>query len=285
MEKLQKLIKKCTLKVLHGGSCPILTKIASNYKNDFGIGSYPFRYRDKMTGGLGIMIADVYDVLEHKPNSCLVKAAYKQLAKEVLNQFNYLVKNEKIEFEPYEGKGEPYTSSFDMLLDIHNHHMYFFKTKAGFGGEVEIKDNVMLNKTGLKINGYELVVNDVFRIVHDIFGHAMDGYGFGPIGEDMAWFSHLKMFSPLAAAALSMETRGQNCWVNFGKHLRDKNNQLLTKRDLNYIPPPKRPFAEQKMNLLPSYISGIEVFKKEGEISANYIKVWDPVESILIHQV
>jgi hypothetical protein len=46
-------------------------------------------------------------------------------------------------------------------------------------------------------NNYELLVNDMFRIIHDIFGHAMNSYGFDPIGENKAWFTHIQIFSPL----------------------------------------------------------------------------------------
>ena len=91
-----------------------------------------------------------------------------------------------------------------MLLDIHEHHLYFFKTVSGFGEEPYTEENIMLRKTGVIVNGYEFVINDFFRIVHDIFGHAMHGNSFGPIGEDRAWFDHMNMFTPLAAAALAL---------------------------------------------------------------------------------
>lgn len=278
MRSLQVLIKKCALKTLYGGRCPSLTKLSSNYKKKFGIEFYPFAYSGNISKEEGMKIADIYETLEHLPNNRIVRYAYHQLALEVRNQFEFIIENEKIEFEPYHGLGEPYSDSYDMLTDIHNHHLYFFKTESGFGEGLYTESNIMLNKTGIQIGDYELLINDVFRIVHDIFGHAMNGYGFGPIGEDKAWYTHLKMFSPMAAAALTTETRGQNCWVNFGAHLRDKNNQLYTKESPHYLSPSERPFASQKMNLLPSNISGIVVYEKDNIVKAKYLDIWDPMK-------
>ncbi len=281
MYKLQSLITQCKLTVLNGGRCPILTKVSADYKNKFNISNYPFDYKGTMHEEVGKKIADMYQSIEHKPNAELVKGAYQQLAKEVIMQFQFITDNSKIEFEPYADKGEPYANSYEMLVDIHHYHMYFFKTESGFGETEYMETNLMLNKTGFKIGDYELVVNDLFRIIHDIFGHAMNGNGFGPKGEDSAWFDHLKMFSPLAASALSTETRGQNCWVNFGMHLRDENNQLWKKGQNQWVPFSERPFAEQKMNILPSCATGIKVYKEKNKVKARYTDFWDPFLSVL----
>ncbi|WP_103068355.1 hypothetical protein [Aquimarina sediminis] len=281
MLKLKSLLAKYKLSILNGGKYPILTKISADYKNKHEILHYPFDYKGCMQEEVGKHIADIYESIEHKPNDELVKEAYKQLEIELIKQFEFVKKRTDIKFEPYTGEGEPYSNSYEMLVDINNHHLYFFKTASGFGETEYNEVNIMLKKTGVKIGKYELVVNDLFRIVHDIFGHAMNGNGFGPIGEDNAWYDHLQMFSPLAASALSTETRGQNCWVNFGLHLRDKNNQLLKKGQKGWIQPSERPFAYQKMNILPSYITGIEVYKDVGRVKAKYVNFWDPFLSIL----
>lgn len=281
MKRLQKLITHCKLRVLHGGRCPLLTELSTNYNSLFNIGPPPFSYKEKISPAVGMAIADAYEQLDHEPDNPLVSAAYEQLAKELINQYAYLTHNEKIIFEPYEGQGEPYANSVEMLMDIHNYHMYFFKTEAGFGERTPAKNNIMLRKTGFFAGKYELCVNDIFRIVHDIFGHAMHGFSFGPVGEDQAWFTHLTMFSPLAAAALTIETRGQNCWVNFGKHLRDENNHLYTRESKQYLAPPERPFAEQKMNILPSAVSGIELFLYKDAVAARYLTNWNPMQTIL----
>ncbi|MDY8134331.1 hypothetical protein [Aquimarina sp. 2201CG5-10] len=281
MKNLKELIKYCHIKVFNGNRCPILTKIESQYKNEYNIPHYDFFYYDSMNEEIGKKIADYFDATPHNSNNIYVKAAYEQLSKEVIDQFLFLQESEmKIDFEPFKGDGEPYKNSFEMLMDIHNYHMYFFKTESGFGESIKNEDNMMLRKTGIFIKDYELLVNDIFRIVHDVFGHASYGYSFGPIGEDLAWMTHSKMFSPLARAAITTETRGQNCWVNFGPHLRNLNGKVYEKNEEKWIPPSQRPFAEQKMILLPKEISGVELHKNQGEVLANHIKDWNPLLSI-----
>lgn len=282
MKRLKELVKYCELKIIHGGKCPMLNALSAEYKNKYQIPYNPFTYREKMNQAIGIEIANIYQEKAHEPHNKLVKAAYDQLKKEVTDQFMFLMDSENIQYEPFEGKGEPYADSYEMLMDIHDYHLYFFKTESGFGESEYTEENTMLHGTGIMLGDYELVVNDLFRIVHDIFGHAMDGNGFGPIGEDKAWFCHLNMFTPLAAAALSMETRGQNCWVNFGSHMRNAHGELYTRNDKNWLSPGERPFAEQKMNLLPSYITGIDVYEEGKTVKARNVKVWDPIQSVLL---
>jgi len=55
--------------------------------------------------------------------------------------------------------------------------------------------------------------NDMFRAIHDVFGHAGTGRGFDRHGEEAAYLSHARMFTPLARRALATETRGQNSYV------------------------------------------------------------------------
>jgi hypothetical protein len=56
----------------------------------------------------------------------------------------------------------------------------------------------------------------MFRAVHDVFGHAATGRGFDRHGEEAAWLSHIRMYSPAARPAVTTETRGQNSVLNFG---------------------------------------------------------------------
>ncbi|QKX06435.1 hypothetical protein HN014_16450 [Aquimarina sp. TRL1] len=280
MKTLRKLVKDCDLIAVNKGKCPMLLKIATEYKNKYQIKHKHHRYRDKMCQKAGVLIADLFENAVHSPFDPMVQAAYTQLAEEVVSQFSFLKSKENIVFEPYTGEGEPYADSFEMLKDIHQHHLYFFTTSSGFGEDTLPESSIMLQKTGIYIDDYELVINDIFRIVHDIFGHAMEGYGFGPIGEDYAWFEHLKMFSPLAAAALTTETRGQNCWVNFGPHMRDAKGNLRSKEDPKWLAPNKRPFAEQKMALLPEYVSGIQITKENTEFKTSLFDFWDPCLSL-----
>jgi hypothetical protein len=85
----------------------------------------------------------------------------------------------------------------------------------------------------------------------------------------------MQMFSPLAAAAITTETRGQNCWVNFGPHMRNKRGEIFNIYESGYIPPQKRPFAQQKMGLLPSDISGIQIIEKNGVAVAEVLTDWN----------
>lgn len=281
MKKLKELVEACRFKVIHGGKCPILEKVKNGYKSNFGIVSkHPHQYRGTMSHQRGIEIADAYTNLEHSPDDFLVKTCYDKLGEEVIAQFKFLNQKEKIIYEPFEGKGEPYKNSFEMLKDFHNSHLYFFKTEAGFGEENSSLQNKMLEKTGFLCGDYELMVNDVFRIIHDIFGHAMNGYGFGAIGEDQAWFTHMQMFTPLAAAALTTETRGQNCWVNFGSHMRNNLGEINQKDDPGFLFPQDRPFAEQKMGLLSPHISGIEVWELNHQPYARFVDNWAPLRTL-----
>ncbi len=205
-------------------------------------------------------IADAYDELVDNPTEPAVKSAYDAMAKETLEQYaSILDKGYKIEI--WEGEGEPYKNSSEMIADVRdNKHMYIFGTEAGFGeGEITPEkraENAMLSETEYKdVTGKTLLVNDVFRFVHDFFGHTELGNGFGPIGEENAWMVHSRMYSPEARRAMTTETRGQNSWVNFNKGLRRDDGSMPKRGDADYIPLSQRPFAEQKMGLLPDDVA------------------------------
>ena len=79
----------------------------------------------------------------------------------------------------------------EVIKDISdNKHLTFFTTETGFGQEAiteeQRAENPLLQKTGVVIDGYELVVNDMFRAVHDVFGHGELGSQFGAVGEENA---------------------------------------------------------------------------------------------------
>lgn len=52
--------------------------------------------------------------------------------------------------------------------------------------------------------------------MHVLFGHLKEGNGFRSEGEENASRSHSAMYSPPAREAMTIETRGQNSWVNYG---------------------------------------------------------------------
>jgi len=185
-------------------------------------------------------IADAYNNMQHNPNDPKVKAAYDSMKADIDKQWDYATQNMGIKFDP--SKENPYANSQEMVNDVkNNHHLSFYQ-----GGDMP-SDHPLAQvdpKTGL-------TYNDKLRAIHDLFGHAMEGYQFGPRGEENAWISHAQMFSPESLPAVTTETKGQNSWVNAGPHLRDANGNIIQPGQPGYIPPPQRPFAEQKAGLLP----------------------------------
>jgi hypothetical protein len=153
--------------------------------------------------------------------------AYADLADEVYLQFRAL-ESVGFCFLPYgDHDPTPYTTSADMVAAV-NANM----TLRVYSG-------------GSDHPGLTAHQNWQFRAVHDIFGHAWHGYQFGPIGEENAYRCHRLMFGPSARLALTSETRGQNCWVNYGPH----NPQRLRPAD--------RPYAMQKAVILPEWCHSV----------------------------
>lgn len=186
--------------------------------------------------------ANAYDTLTHNPVEPKTKAAYDAFKKDVDKQWDYATNDMDIKFEPWGKEGQPYANSKEMVEDVKNNkHLYFYQ-----GGESPI-DNPMQQidpKTSLSYN-------DKFRAVHDLFGHAAQGNQFGPKGEETAYQLHRQMFSSAAVPALTTETRGQNSWVNYGKHLRNSEGQVPVKGEQGFVPATERPYAQQKTALLP----------------------------------
>jgi hypothetical protein len=130
----------------------------------------------------------------------LKAAAYKQLAKEVKAQFDDLPVAMRFHHEGKHG----YPSSAHMRKDVlENGKLAVFRG----GDKHEFLHNVHPQ--------HGLTENEMFRAIHDVYGHALHGSGFGAKGEERAWNAHRQMFSPLAALAMSAETRGQNSFVNY----------------------------------------------------------------------
>jgi hypothetical protein len=181
-------------------------------------------------------IADAYESLPiNDSGNPVVRRAYYQLAEEIEQQWNFALDVMGMTFEPWRFEGQPYnTNSAEMCGDVRNNrHLYFFQ-----GGN----PHPLLGKVDPAIG---LSMNDKFRAIHDLFGHAGEGYGFGPRGEENTWIKHSQMFRAEAQKALTTETRGQNSWINFGAHNFDLagNHKSTPLKD--------RPYAVQKVALLP----------------------------------
>lgn len=191
-------------------------------------------------------IAEEFEKLEHNPNDPEVIEAYTALAEETKQQYQVLKDlNLKIDIITSDMENPYKNGSKDMVKDVEeNGHIWLFPTMDGFGSRnVDLQNNPLLQLTGEFIGDYELTVNDMFRVVHDYFGHIKEGNGFGPIGEENAWQSHVRMFSPKAARAMTTETRGQNSWVNYGPYGEQNRND-----------PANTIFADQKIGLLPEWV-------------------------------
>ena len=146
----------------------------------------------------------------------LVDKSYSQLAKETKDQFKSIPSRTQFH------NGElDYKTSNEMLGDIHHHNNI---TVFSGGDRHEYLHNIDKN-TGLN-------ENQMFRAVHDYYGHGIHGNQFGAKGEEIAWESHAKMFSPLARLAMTSETRGQNSFVNYTNVNIDRYNKMETHRKL-----------------------------------------------------
>ena len=211
-------------------------------------------------------ISDAFDAMKDDPTNPEVAAAYKALAEETIDQFEFII---KAGYNVEINNNEPYSSSGEMIEDLRtNKRMKIFSTESGFGDEAitekQRSENPLLQRTKYKdVNGEPLLVNDLFRFVHDFFGHAKRGNGFGAKGEENAWDVHSRMYTPQARRAMTSETRGQNSYVNFSGvndeafALRDKARKLRkegkTEEAAELVGKVYEimKFADQKVGLLP----------------------------------
>ncbi len=241
---------------------PETSDISAKYKKEKGIETTAGEKITELDTNKSMEIADAYEAMENNPNDPEVKEAYESLAKETIDQYKAMT-DAGYEIEIYEGKGEPYANSQEMIDDlINNKHMYIFSTEQGYGEagitDQQRQENAMLAETEfVDKNGKPLLINDLFRGVHDFFGHSERGNGFGAKGEENAWDVHARMFTDKARRAMTAETRGQNSWVNFGPQMRDSNGNLLKKGDPGHKSARERDFAPQKIGLLPEQYSEI----------------------------
>jgi hypothetical protein len=230
------------------------TRIAAEYvRNAFGREYEPHTVYDEAPEARLKEIADYFqNVAKHQPDAPDVLRSYRAMADETIEQYRAMIAA-GIKPEPYKGKGEPYASSEEMMRDVReNKHLYFLRTDNAFGQGTQDVANPLLEKSGLKIGDFELLVNDVFRVVHDYFGHTQQGLQFGPRGEFNAWKSHSRMYSEEAQGAVAAETLAQNAWVNFGAHLRRADGSIPKKGEEGYVPPQERPFGDQKNFVVPA---------------------------------
>lgn len=260
-------------RTLFSDPAPDISRVAEDYKKQIGINLPAGEKIYNIDQENSKIIADAFDEMKHDPSDPVVKAAYQAMADETLSQYQALVNN-GYAFELYEGQGEPYANSKEMLDDLReNKHLFVLSTEKDFGQtpitDEQREESPLLRDSGeVDVNGKKLLNNDLFRGVHDAFGHGERGNSFGAKGEENAWDVHARMFTPLARRAMTTETRGQNSWVNFGKHLRNEDGSIKK------VPAREKPFADQKIGLLPEWASEIPAdrlpvdFQGQGETPA-----------------
>ncbi|WP_247680080.1 hypothetical protein [Micromonospora sp. C97] len=169
---------------------------------------------------VGMAIADAYMAAPVRDDRA--RTAYAAFCRETVQQYQFLVG--RVEFG---GLGlsvrivdeDPYADVGTMVEDVRRRRLNVWASAATSNPHPYLTDDE----------------NDMFRAVHDVFGHAASGRGFDRHGEEAAWLKHGSMYSSLARRALTTETRGQNCALNF--HYRGAR------------------FPEQKAALLPRWFS------------------------------
>jgi hypothetical protein len=223
-----------------------LVDIASNYAANRGLLYNPLERYAQVDVERAKRIANEYEKTANNPQALPTKKSYDALIDETQAQYEALKKaGYKFEFMPK--SGDPYGNPRNAINDlVQNKHLYVFPTESGFGGtraKEALKQNPLLKKTDETWDGKPVLANDMFRAVHDVFGHAQRGVGFRAGGEENAFQSHARMFSPEALPAATSETRGQNSWVNFGPYA-----------ELNKTASPiSTQYAEQKTGLMPAW--------------------------------
>ena len=221
-----------------------IVDLAKQYMADKGITYSPQKPYAAVDVKRAEKIAKEYAAMKHDPSDPKTKKAYEALAKETQDQYEQLLKaGYKFDFirgaDPY---GNPRNAINDLVM---NKRMSVFPTESGFGSSaVDISGNPLLARSDLRIaNDPSTTYNDLFRAVHDVFGHAKHGVGFRARGEENAFQSHARMYSPEALPAAASETRGQNSWVNFGPF--GAQNRIAS--------PANTIYADQKTGLMPAY--------------------------------
>lgn len=197
-------------------------------------------------------IARYFHEQESAPNDPDARGQYLQMAHEARAQLACMVEaGLRVRFFP--GAGQPYTSSRQLreALDA-GEDLYVFPTANGHGPEeYEDPDNPLLLPSGTDIDGVPALHNDVLRATHDYFGHYLMRAPFTLRGELAVGYAHLRMFSPEIHRAVLNEFVGQIAWFYHGPHLARPDGSIPCRGDADWIPPARRPFADQKINLMP----------------------------------
>jgi len=248
------------------GPIPAIKASSRSYMEKAGLPYNPQKRYVKVDPARAKRIADAYEAMADDLDAPGVRESYEALARETIAQYEHLLETGlQVEFM---GDDNPYAATPRMAhLDVlENNHLFVYPTESGFGSEggVAGSGDPMLQPTRFKISGRTALVNDLFRVVHDVYGHFKEGVGFRANGEENAWVSHMSMYSPLARAAATTETRGQNSWVNYGPH--GDTNRTASESDTV--------FAEQKKGLLPDWVMTEGLVDEPAPEQSDQFKSW-----------
>ena len=232
-----------------------IREVAASYMDDAGLPYDPPRKYAKVNPDRARRIATAFELMQNNPTNPVVRAAYDQMARETMDQWDAIKKYSGLKADFFDPKNDPYPASPRQAIeDINqNNRMSIFSTDDGYGTVAITPEeealNPMLQQSGERFaypglpEGRSARINDIFRVVHDYFGHAKEGVGFRAGGEENAWRSHGSMYSPEALPAVTSETRGQNSWLNYGP--KGDKNRTASLEDTD--------FAEQKIGLMPEW--------------------------------
>jgi hypothetical protein len=255
-----------TLRVMDDASVSVhsdrIRQIAQDYHQIMGYSDPQFKPAMVFNDEVGAISADIFERLPMFDDTAI--PYYKKFIGETNMQYQVLLDSgmnfEIVDVDPYTPNKAGHQQ---MIADMESGTLKVLATDTAFGYPLatpegivkgDVRNPMLAASRYTDINGRIMLENDVFRAVHDTFGHGMRGNTFGPIGEYNAWLAHKEMYSPDARRIMTTETLGQNTYTNYGQHMRDVDGNLIKAGDPNYIRPADRPFAPQKVALMPEEI-------------------------------
>ncbi|MBT2450752.1 hypothetical protein J7F03_27510 [Streptomyces sp. ISL-43] len=203
--------------------------------------------------GLVRKIANRFHEQAHRPNDPEVRAQYLRMADEARAQLSCMT-GMGVRVRMYPHPGQPYGTARELCEALDSGaDLYVYPTEHGHGPEgYEDPDNPLLLRSSIGIDGVPALHNDVLRAAHDYFGHYLVRAPFNLRGELSVAYAHLRMFSPEVHGAVLNEFVGQISWFYFGPHILREDGSAPRRGDEDWIHPAERPFADQKVNLMPS---------------------------------
>lgn len=214
---------------------PRLLSIIREWARSRGRDLPPYWEMSRLDEQFAQFCADAHHEARHTPSEFRTSESHRVLIEEIDEQYR-LFQEAGYAILLWRAEGQPYQDSREMRADVRDNRRLFIYPTSGLSPDHPFASPA---KPGWSWN-------DVFRAVHDLVAHAATGFQFGPVGEENAFRFHSTVQSAAAMPALAAETRLQNCWVNFGPHLRDDCGKPIRPGELGYLPPPTRPYAPQK---------------------------------------